>query len=389
MTSTSEPICVIGAGPAGCSIAIFLARQGWPIRLLEAGDWSAASSDKSHRTLALAQSSWDILSQIGIEKTQMGASPIRDIHVSQRGMPGQVVLAPQENEPAALGHTVSYQTLLQTLRTLVETEPLIAVTPHCRVQSIQGTTASAKINHAHIASLGHTTLTPLAIVADGGAHIEDPHALSWSYGTEALSCFITSQGATSGRAWERFTREGPIALLPSSQGLSLIWTGSSKRIHSLCALEEAEFLAALQEWFGDRAGQFTHASPRLRYPLKARFSLRPAQHRVVRIANAAQNLHPVAGQGFNLGLRDVIQLTQCLGPAIHQDPGLASTLKQFTDLRRKDRWLTGGLTHLLAHGFTLPFPGIRSMGSIALSMMDVSPAFKNHFARVMSDGMTA
>jgi len=190
-------------------------------------------------------------------------------------------------------------------------------------------------------------------------------------------------------AWERFTPEGPIALLPSSQGLALIWTGSSARIQQLCALDEAAFLNALQEWFGDRTGHFMKAGPRMRYPLQSRFSLRPAYHRVIRIANAAQSLHPVAGQGFNLGLRDVLQLRASLGEGNSKDAGSPSTLASFSKARRVDRWLTGGLTHLLAQGFTSSLPGSRSLGSLALSVMDVSPMLRDHFARVMSDGLAA
>jgi 2-octaprenyl-6-methoxyphenol hydroxylase len=387
MNKMADSICIIGGGPAGCCMALLLAQQGWPTHVIEAGNWSAEHSEKSERTLALSQSSWDVLAEIGIAPQDLNAQAIRSIHVSQRGMPGQVLLSAEDAGKDAFGYTVSYQALLTGLRNQIQSESLITVESNSRVLSIEGSNTAARISYQSASSIRHSILSALSIVADGGAEIDDPRALNWSYGTEALSCQITSLGAKAGLAWERFTPEGPIALLPSAQGLALIWTGSSARIQDLCNLNDQLFLSALQDWFGDRAGCFVSASPRIRYPLKSRFSLRPAQHRVIRIANAAQTLHPVAGQGFNLGLRDVAQLRNCLGLARSQDPGHASILNLFSKERRADRWLTGGLTHLLAQGFTLPIPGARGLGSFALSAMDITPSLRDRFARLMSDGL--
>lgn len=356
--------------------------------MMEASDWATDSSSKSERTLALSQSSWDVLNEIGMTPNELNAYPIHAIHVSQRGMPGQVLLNAKDTEKHAFGYTVSYRTLLSALRRRIDAESRISVQANCRVRSIQGSSIAARISYQDVSSLRESCLSALAIIADGGAEIDDPHALNWSYGTEALSCQITSHQTEPGLAWERFTSEGPIALLPSSKGLALIWTGSSARIEALCALDDSAFLAALQNWFGDRAGQFSSASPRLRYPLKSRFSLRPAQHRVIRIANAAQNLHPVAGQGFNLGLRDAVKLRDCLH-TLSQDPGSKETLAQYDESRQHDRYLTGLLTHVLAKGFTLPIPGTQSMASLALGAMDLSPTLRNRFANLMSDGISS
>ena len=387
MNKMADSICIIGGGPAGCCMALLLAQQGWPCLVIEAGNWSAVHSEKYERTLALSQSSWNVLAETGIVPQDLNAQAIRSIHVSQRGMPGQVLLSAEDVGKKVFGYTVSYQALLTALRNKIQSESLITVQSHRRVLSIEGSHTAARISYQSPSSGRDSILSALSIVADGGAQIDDPRALNWSYGTEALSCQITSLGAKAGLAWERFTPEGPIALLPSAQGLALIWTGSSARIQDLCSLNEQAFLSALQDWFGDRAGCFVNASPRVRYPLKSRFSLRPAHHRVIRIANAAQTLHPVAGQGFNLGLRDVVQLRDCLGVAHAQDPGHPSLLNLFSSERRADRWLTGGLTHLLAQGFTLPIPGVRSLGSFALSAMDITPSLRDRFSQLMSDGL--
>ena len=387
MTGIMDSIHIIGGGPAGCCMALLLAQQGWPIFIIEAGDWSAEQTAKSERTLALSQSSWDVLAEIGVTPQELNAQAIRSIHVSQRGMPGQVLLSAEDAGKQAFGFTVSYQLLLMGLRKKIQTQPLITVQSNSRVLSIEGSSTAARISYQSASSGRQSLLSALSIIADGGAEIDDPRALNWSYGTEALSCQITSTGAKDGLAWERFTPEGPIALLPSAKGLALIWTGSSRRVEDLCKLDDPAFLSALQDWFGDRAGCFVSASPRHRYALKSRFSLRPAQHRVIRIANAAQTLHPVAGQGFNLGLRDVVELRDCLGRGLIQDPGHASILELFSTARRADRLLTGGLTHLLAQGFTLPLPGVQILGSCALSAMDLTPYLRNRFARLMSDGL--
>jgi len=389
MTTLADPICIIGGGPAGCCMALLLAQQGWSSHLLEAGDWSIEFTDKSERTLALSQKSWDILSEIGIRAEDLNAKAIRTIHVSQRGMPGQVLLDSNHLDQKVFGYTVSYGALLKALRHAISTEPQVSIHPHSKVVGLRGSQSLAQVSYQSASTGNQSLFSALAIVADGGAEIDDPMALNWSYGTEALSCQVTTHEKINGMTWERFTPEGPIALLPSSKGLALIWTGSASHIHELSKLDDSAFLAELQNWFGDRAGNFVTASSRIRYPLKSRFSLRPAQHRVIRIANAAQTLHPVAGQGFNLGLRDVIALRNCLSQEITRDPGHASILSRFADIRSADRWLTGGLTHLLAQGFTLPFPGARSLGSLALTAMDVSPGMRAHFARLMSDGLAA
>jgi 2-octaprenyl-6-methoxyphenol hydroxylase len=389
MTTRLDRICIIGGGPAGCCTAILLALQGWDSLLIEAGDWSPEASAKSQRTLALSQSSWDVLAEIGITPQSMNAKAITTIHVSQRGMPGQVVLDAKDADKNTFGFTVSYGALLLALRKHIDQERHITVHSHCRVDGLQGSTLAARVSY-HNANLERKSLlTPLAIVADGGAELKDPHAIHWSYHTEALSCAISSSMTHDGMAWQRFTPEGPIALLPSTQGLALIWTGSHARIQELAALDDTLFLSRLQDWFGDRAGTFLSAGPRLRYPLKSRFSLYPAHHRVVRIANAAQNLHPVAGQGFNLGLRDVVQLRDCLGEGQSKDAGSPSTLSSFRDARHTDRWLTGGVTHLLAQGFTSAVPGVRGLASLALTTLDLSPTLRNRFAGLMSDGLGA
>lgn len=386
-----EPgMVVVGGGPAGCCLAALAADQGHVIQLLEATPFDAPpSAGMAQRTLALSHASWDTLAQLGITPSAVHAMPIRSIHVSYRGRPGRVELRAEDSDADRFGATVSYGALLGALRAQVRHRPLIHVADGCRVERVSGASSAARTDWRLPTGAVASRLSALAVIADGGALADDPATLRWRYAQQALACEVHTASPPGDCAWERFTREGPIALLPSAHGYALIWTGPPARIQRLLDLPEPAFLVELQEWFGDRAGRFLGATQRIPYPLSGRFALLPARRRVVRIANAAQAMHPVAGQGFNLGLRDVRALMTVVARHGESDPGGSTALAAYSAARARDRSLTAGMTHLLAGAFSLPLPGAAWPGSLALLGMDLSPALRRRFARLMAEGLPA
>ena len=386
-----DSIAIVGGGLAGTCLAGLLAAQGWQVQLFEAQRLAdAPPAARDLRTLALARSSWDTLAGLGIGRDALEAAPIRQVHVSFRGRPGRVLLDAAESARDALGHTVNYGRLLQALRTAALARPEIRIHEGCTVRDVGGSSSAARLRWVDGDGRRQERLAPLVVVADGGALSEQGPALAWRYRQHALACRVETDRRADGTAWERFTVDGPIALLPAGEGHALIWTGPAARIQRLQAADDPAFLAELQDWFGDRAGRFVRCSARMSYPLGARFQLHPARRRVVRIANAAQSLHPVAGQGFNLGLRDVAALASLLSETAAQsprgDPGAAGLLARYGRVRAPDRRWASGLTHLMAELFALPIPGLALGSAAAFGLLDGSLGLRQRFARVMADG---
>lgn len=379
---------VVGGGLAGTWLAATLARQGWPVLLIEAQRLvDAVPAQRDLRTLALSVSSWVQLAALGITPAALDATPIRRIHVSYRGRPGRVLLDAADGGMDSFGHTVGYGRLLHALRAALADQERLELADGCQVEAVAGSALAARVRWRDAGGQARERLLALAVVADGGARVDGSAELGWTYRQQALACRVSSDRPCSGLAFERFTVEGPLALLPAHPDHALIWTAPPARIDALMALPDAQFLAALQDWFGDRAGRFTACTARLRYPLAARFALHSGQRRVVRIANAAQTLHPVAGQGFNLGLRDASRLAMLLGRADGRDPGAAPLLDAQRRARAGDRLLTSGITHALAETFALPLPGLAVGSALAFALLDSTPWLRRGFARLMGEGL--
>jgi 2-octaprenyl-6-methoxyphenol hydroxylase len=269
----------------------------------------------------------------------------------------------------------------------VDEHPQILVKAQHRVESVKSSRIAAQMTFRTADDRIDTVFSSLVVIAEGGKALEDTSAIRWSYQTSALSCLVESDDPVTTVAYERFTRKGPMALLPAAAGWAVIWTGPNPDIHRLIELNDQDFLTELQAAFGDRVGRLTATTPRVLYPLRAGFSLTTVEPRIVRIGNAAQTLHPVAGQGFNLGLRDVDTLVSLLDPLSLHDPGLTATLERYARLRTRDRGVTGLLTHVLAGGFTLPLPALRSAASLLFLLLDLSPQWKQKFSHLMADGV--
>jgi 2-octaprenyl-6-methoxyphenol hydroxylase len=339
-----------GAGPVGCALALALGQKA---KLVGARDRAAPA----FRPIALSYGSRLILERVGAWGG-FAATPIRSVHVSQQGAFGRTRMDAADAGVPELGYVVDYRDLLNFL--LEKTQPG------------EKTDSSPS----------------LTVHAEG---ISD-EAEEKSYGQEAVLARVATRPASSGTAWERFTPQGPLALLPygtghGGDGYALVWGTRPAEAQALCALPEAEFLAALSAAFGARAGEFTGVSERTRAPLALRFRRSRVAPREAFIGNAAQTLHPVAGQGLNLGLRDAWDLAQLLRDAA--DPGDARLLERFAATRKFDAAAAIRVTDFLAGAFlerSLLAAGLRGF---ALTALDICLPARRFFARRMIFGTSA
>lgn len=350
MTPGAEPqgIVILGAGPVGCTLALALRGSRHAVRLVDPNPAPA----RAFRPIALSQASRLILERAGAWGG-FATTPIRTIHVSQAGGFGRVQLGAPEAGVPALGYVTQYAELVAALRARLVIEPAAVGPAQCTVH------------------------------ADGAA----PQARERRYAQDVLVARVEAQPPAGERAYERFTPEGPLALLPLGGAWAVVWSLRPERAAALAAADAPAFLRALQRGFGERAGGFTAVHERLTGPLALRVRASRVEGRDVYIGNAAQTLHPVAGQGLNLGLRDAWDLAQTLHDA--PDAGDAGVLARFAAQRRLDAAATIGVTELLARGFLGDSALARAARGIVLTGLDILPPARRFFARRMIFGPSA
>ena len=230
----------------------------------------------------------------------------------------------------------------------------------------------------------------MAILADGGRSLADISSLkreTIDYGHDALVTKVQCELAHGNIAYERFTPTGPLALLPNgARDFSLVWTGEKEEIDHLLTLPDDAFLARLHAYFGDRVGRFLQVDKRMSFPLKLSY-LNPvtAPHLVV-IGNAAQTMHPVAGQGFNVGLRDAWELAETIASTPSEAWGSASMLETYQRGRQTDSKSGLLFTDFLVNIFSNHIVGLSALRSVGLGMLDMTHPVKSHLVRKMSFG---
>ena len=349
-------VAIRGAGPIGCVLALLLRQQGTAVVLDRQSQDTPAPLRPAFRPLALSHASRLILERAGAWQA-LSPTPINDIHVSQQGGFGRTQLRAADAGVPALGYVLDYGVLLDALRTLVEEKNIPAGPPNDD--------------------------SPLTVHAEGTSD----EATKKDYRQEALVALVTTRPAAAGTAWERFTPEGPLALLPLGGRLCAVWGMRPERARELCDAPEGEFLAALAQAIGRRAGEFVAAGDRSRLPLALRVRRSRVGERAAYIGNAVQTLHPVAGQGLNLGLRDAWDLAQVLHGA--QDPGEARVLQRFAGMRRADAAATVRVTDFLAGAFLGADPLAGLMRGFGLTALDICRPARRFFARRMIFGASA
>ena len=372
-------VLIVGAGPVGAVCALALQQQGISARVLEAQPEDARADT---RTLALAHGSRLILERLGVWDRLADVTPITRIHISQRGALGVARLTAEELGVPALGYVLPYAELTVALKQALR-EAAIAVEYGVAVECIEPGAASATLHAAD----GRVLSAPLVVVADGGRGEAAPEPkFAHDYEQMAVVCEVRTELPHAGQAFERFTPEGPAALLPKDEGYALVWTADNAAAERIATLSDDEFLAALYRHFGGRQGLFLQAGPRKTFPLRLAYVGSEAADHVVRIGNAAQTLHPVAGQGFNIGLRDAWELASLCGDTGSGEIGGAAMLRDYARGRRVDVIGGVGFTDFLVRVFSNDVAPLRHVRGLGLLALEVLPPLKAFVARRMMFG---
>lgn len=382
MTVDVYDIVIAGGGPVGSALALGLRDSGFSVGVLEARRHDERVDDA--RTLALSHGSRLILERVGVWDALADVTPIREIVVSQQRGFGRVELNAAEAGVPALGYVVGYAQLYRALSGAVD-RTVAQVMPGCMVQAVHGAADFAAIEVAADGA-ARTLRARLFAIADGDVHADLVHVKSHDYRQSAVVCRVVSEAAHGNRAFERFTPDGPLALLPIKDGWSLVWTAPHARAQKLAALADLEFCARLKKTFGAALGAFTAATKRQVFPLALKYATRPVAPRVVLVGNAAQTLHPVAGQGFNLGLRDAWELSRVVSADIAVDPGSSALLDRYCQRRRIDRIGTITFTDTLIRLFSNDIPLLRGARAAGLAALGVIAPAKRFVVRRMMFG---
>jgi 2-octaprenyl-6-methoxyphenol hydroxylase len=353
------PVLIIGGGPAGMALALALHQRGVTARIVDARPRGAAKSDA--RILALSHGSRLILENLGVWGS-IPHTPITTIHISHQGGLGRTQIRATEEHVPALGYVLAAGDLAAALDTLLTTQAI----------AFDDNTPSPA--HADAA---------LTVHAQGRIDNTAADIRSRDYGQHAVICTTRAATPQRGVAWERFTPAGPVALLPCQDAYAVVMTCPAADSDHIATLDDSDFLTLLQGRFGDRV-RLTSVGPRHIYPLGLRVRQNPVSGREVWIGNAAQTLHPVAGQGFNLALRDIIELADMLTDAA--DPGDAQLLARYAAGRRLDRISTVGFTDGLVRLFSNDSAPLRHLRGAGLLTLDLLPAARSFVARRMMFG---
>ena len=377
-------VVIIGAGPVGATFALLAARLGVSVTLLEAREGPSRES----RSLALSHGSREILAACGVWGDHLHATEILTIHTSQRGSFGRMRLSHLDAGVPALGYVLSYADLQASLDLKLEKQD-IRVSRGAVVTAIEDATAEVSVSFSQ-AGINQTIVADAAVLADGGANLAKVPAFSVDekeYGQSALLGNVITDAPHRGTAYERFTAEGPAALLPhgGEREYSMVWVASPARVEELKARDDADFLAAFQQHFGSRAGKFLAISNRRSFPLKLRTVSSRVAGKAVVIGNAAQALHPVAGQGFNLGLRDADDLSRRLGAA-SASTSAAKILQEYAASRDRDVGRSVGFTDFLVSAFSNDHLLSRVPRGLGLAAIDMLPFARRVLAKRMLFG---
>jgi 2-octaprenyl-6-methoxyphenol hydroxylase len=375
-------VAIVGAGPVGATLAALCTGAGLAVELFDARTGPA----RDRRTLALSHASRQLLEDACAWPD--ASTPITSIHISQKGGPGRTVITAAEQGLTALGHTVAFSALQEALDArLAKASVPVRLGESC--EAIQLDAGEATVRFAS----GREARARLLVLADGGANAARIPGIGFvqkDYGQVAVVGAVTTDRAHGGRAYERFTPGGPVALLPVEDRYALVWTADPDEAARLLALDDGAFLSGLQEHFGDRAGRFVSAGERASFPLRLRAVNIPVALRTAIVGNAAQALHPIAGQGLNMGLRDAATLAELLMRTPPEAIGEPPMLDAYRSARRRDTSrgiaFTDWLVSAFADARTLPTWG-RGLGLAALDLFP--PARRILAERMMRGAPTA
>jgi len=386
-TSNNTELCdiaIIGGGPVGAALALALGGSPLKICVLEARAANAASTDA--RALALSYGSRLLLERLGVWDKIRDVSAIRTIHISQKQSFGRALLRAGEMNVPELGYVLPYPALQDALTDALQ---------HGTVARIYGASVTRLAGEAEHALIGyqqggvdHTLRTRLAVVADGGKLLAEQYPPSFhDYGQSALITHVTCAAPRADTAFERFTPQGPVALLPFKDGYEIVWTAPHPRVAEMLAWDDAQFLNELHQHFGDRVGEFLTVGKRACFALGLKKApLQSPMPHVVLLGNAAQTMHPVAGQGFNLGLRDAWDLAQEVLDAPANTLGTEAMLQGYRSTRKLDREAGIRFTDSLVRLFSNELPLVSAARAASLTALDCLPFARKFVAKRMMFG---
>lgn len=385
MKAERTDILIIGGGPVGAALALALKDTSLKVTLMEARPPEEAVDDP--RAIALSYGSRLLLERLGVWPALAAATPIERIHVSQRGGFGVSILTPQDAGVPVLGYVADYGVLYRALTHALSGSGVARWTG----ARVSGVGAAPEEAFAEYALQGKSAVARarLLVLAEGGALAERLEGVTYretDYG-EALVARVKTAAPSRGVAYERFTAEGPLALLPFEEGFALVWSTTPEAARRLVKLDESSFLAELQHRFGGRAGRFVDVAGRSNFPLRPKYATPAIARRMVLVGNAAQTLHPVAGQGFNLGLRDAWELAEVIRDSPREEIGGDAMLARFRARRRVDSAASRAFTDSLVRVFSNSVPLLAAARGLGLAALDGLPPAKRFLCRRMIFGV--
>ena len=385
--SEKYEILIAGGGLVGASLACALRGQSLRIAIIEAQTWAAPRQAGDERVIALSEGSRRILKRLGVwENIAAHVTAIRFIHVSDQGHCGFTRLSHREIGVEALCYVIEACFLRRGLQTTLKNQARITIYDESEVKQVITSPQSVE---TQITGKKNTVLQAKLLVAANGGNsaltqqIELPMRRRDYQQTAIIATVIPSHPKLY-TAFERFTPTGPLALLPMAEGCySLVWTVQSEQTEEWLSWADETFLDRLQQHFGWRLGRFLSVSKRYAYPLQLAQMTKFIFPRLVFIGNAAHTIHPVGGQGFNLGLRDAAALADVLLASNQQNEEIGSIemLRRYESARSDDQqqtiWFTDSLARLFSNNF---FPAVisRNMGML---LLDQFSGVKNRFIR--------
>lgn len=385
-TCADTDVLILGAGPVGTTLALALAGSRlrvWLVDRQAPGGWQ-----RDPRALALAYGSRQLLERLAAWNAA-AATPIRQIQVSQRGGFGGTQIAAADHGLPALGYVMRYGDLVTALHARLAADCLLAP---AEVADIAAGSEQVDVQLDH--SGNRRRISARLVVHAEGTPRDDAGLFVRDYGQHAVVCEATPEAPHGHRAWERFTPDGPLALLPIGDDYAVVFTVPPARAGELLAMGDGDFLAALNAQFGGHV-RLVAAGRRASFPLALRLRRELARGREVWLGNTAQSLHPVSGQGFNLGLRDAWELARTLLDAADGSGGmpagatLATALAAYARSRRADRYGAALFTDGIVRLFSNDLPPLRALRGLGLGVLDALPPLRDFVARRMIWGARA
>jgi len=376
-------VAIIGGGPVGAALAIALQGNDLNVVLLEARESEINTTDP--RALALSYGTRLLLQRLGAWNAIQKVSGIKTIEITQKNSSGSTTICADEMKVSEMGYVLPYTTLHFALQQRLHRSDITCLYG-AAVSDLHSLREKSTLTYLHKGKQ-HKLTARLAVVAEGGKLLEASHPPEITdYGQSGVIAHVTSSQPVPGKAYEHFTVQGPMALLPYLDGYELVLTAPHETAQAMLVWDDATFLRNLQEHFGDRVGTFTGVGKRSCYPLRLKRAPDITFPHTVLIGNAAQTLHPVAGQGFNMGIRDAWELAQVILDSEPDAIGSAAMCAAYRKSRRIDRNAGIRFTDGLVRIFSNDLPFLGHVRSAALTLLNFIPPAKKFVAKRMMFG---